>query len=159
MVEMNGNSVAPVRDELTEIPGANKRTGLADGHQEVILAVEDQEIQREFLQMILGDGGYRVILAADGIEAVRTYMQHKNEIGLVLLDMGLPGLGGEEVLSMIVASNPKAKVIAVSGSVEQQVRESLIQTGAADYLCKPYLMTELLLKVHHVLKGRIASAG
>jgi len=101
--------------------------------------------------MILTECGYGVIFAADGREGIQKYKERMNEIGLVLLDMGLPVMSGEVVLLEIVGLNPFAKVIAVSGSVEPEVQASVSQKGAADYLSKPYMMNDLLLKVDKIL--------
>lgn len=159
MIQTNDPNTTCVTDEAPGMPEEPKKSRLTQGQGEVILVVEDEEMLRDFLQMILGENGYRVMLAADGMEGVHTFMQHMNEISLVLLDMGLPGLSGEEVLSRIVSLSPGAKVIAVSGSIEPEVQAGALQLGAVDYLPKPYLTKDLLLKVDHALHGRVQSAG
>lgn len=159
MNHTNGPNAAYTIDEVRDMPEKRKKPKAPRGQGEVILAIEDEEMLRDFLQTILGEDGYKVILAADGTEAVRTYMERMNEISLVLLDMGLPGMSGEKVLSSLVTSNPKAKVIAVSGSVEPEVMEGALQMGASAYLSKPYLSDELLTKVHHTLHGTPGPVG
>lgn len=84
------------------------------GRGELILAVEDEEMLRDFLQTVLEEDGYKVILAADGMEALRRYAEHMDEIDLVLLDMGFPKMSGDAVLAKLIALNPNVKVIAVS---------------------------------------------
>lgn len=125
----------------------------AEGHGELILAVEDDAMLRDLLRAVLGEYGYRVMVAADGAEAVEKYMDHMSEIGLVLLDMGLPKMSGEEVLSKLIASNPGVKVIAVSGLIRPEVRSAVERLGACDYMSKPYLSEDLLPKVHDVLQS------
>ena len=139
------------RSRASAAVGQGKGPGTYKGS---ILAVEDEEIQREFLEIALEENGYKVILAADGLEAVKIYSNRKKEIDVVLLDMGLPKMKGEKVLSEIVGTNPGAKVIAVTGSVDREVLAGILRNGAVDYLLKPYLTDELLLKVNHVLHGR-----
>ncbi len=129
-----------------------KNVRSAEGHGELILAVEDEELLRDLLRAVLGESGYRVMLAADGTEAVEKYMEHLNEIGVVLLDMGLPKMSGEEVLSKLIASNPGVKVIAVSALTRPEVRSAVEQLGACDYMSKPYLSEDLLPKVQDVLR-------
>ena len=131
MTQMNDRNIAFMTDEGQEVPPEKKTSSRSRGQGEVILAIEDEPMLRDFLQMILGDGGYKVILAADGTEGIRTYMERMNEIHLVLLDMGLPKMSGEEVLSRIVSSNPNVKVISVSGSIDPEVQASALQIGAA----------------------------
>lgn len=125
------------------------------GDGEKILVVEDEEMLRDFLQAVLSENGYEVILATDGTEGVRKFAQYMDEIHLVLLDMGLPGLSGEEVLSMIVALRSYAKVIAVSGSIEPEVQVVALQMGASGYLSKPYLTEDLLERVHQAIHSGV----
>lgn len=153
MIQMNDQNTACVTEDVPGMPEDPMNPRLPGRQGEVILVVEDEEMLRDFLQMVLEENGYKVILAADGMEGVHTFLQHMNEISLVLLDMGLPGLSGEEVLSRIISLSPGVKVIAVSGSIEPEVEEVALRIGAVDYMPKPYLMKDLLLKVDHVLHG------
>lgn len=145
----------------TAIQGALEgRTNLKliEGHGEVVLAIEDEEMLRDFLKTILGEAGYNVILAADGTEGLNTYLENRNNIDLVLLDMGLPGMSGEDVLSRIVSSDPEAKVISVSGYIEPEVESGALRNGAADYLPKPYMIEDLLSKLYHTLHRQLRLA-
>lgn len=128
------------------------------GRGEVILAIEDEEMLRDYLETVLAEDGYRVILAADGAEGVQIFMEHMHEINLVLLDMGLPKVSGEEVLSRIVSSRPETRVIAVSGYVEPEVQAGALRTGAAAYLRKPYPVDTLLHAVHRMLHETVQFA-
>ncbi len=125
------------------------------GEGETILVIEDEERQRDFLQAVLLDNGYKVMPALDGTDGVLRFSVYRSEIRLVLLDMGLPGLSGEEVLSMILALKPDAKVIAVSRLIRPEVRDAAIQMGAADYMPKPYLADEVLRRVHEILRSEV----
>ena len=89
--------------------------------------------------------------AADGTDAIRTYMKHAGNITLVLLDMDLSRISGEAVLAMIIALNPRARVIAVSGAINREILSNAIQMGAQDSLSKPYTSNDLLLKVQNAL--------
>ncbi len=147
----NDENAAPALDRLKSGGKSRKGCELTAVHGKTILAIEDEGMLRVYLQMMLGESGYKVIMAADGREAIQRYMENRSEIGLVLLDMGLPEMSGEEVLSTIVRVNPGAKVVAVSGSVEPDVQASVLKIGAADYLGKPYLAEEPLRKVDNLL--------
>ncbi len=109
------------------------------------------------LQVMLGESGYNVIMSGDGREAIQRYMENRSEIGLVLLDMGLPEMSREDVLSRIVGSNPEAKVVAVSGSIEREVKVHVLSICATDYLGKPYLAKELLWKVDNLLHREVST--
>jgi len=153
MFEIENWNQDHIADEFHGIPVETLKTGPRKGRGEVILAIEDEELLRDLLQTILEESGYRVLLAANGTEGVQIYMKHMDEISLVLLDMGLPKMSGEEVLSRLVSTKLGVKVVSVSGSIEPEVRESAIRSGAVDYLPKPYMMEDILMKVESTLHG------
>lgn len=155
MIEIKTENVRLMTDNVRQMQDRLKKAIGPEGEGEMILVVEDEEKLREFIRAVLVRCGYRVIAAADGTEGVRKFAANKKEIGLVLLDMGLPGLSGEEVLSMILALQSGAKVIAVSGLIKPEVRTVAMQMGASDYLSKPYLSDELLLKVRDTLHSAV----
>lgn len=155
MFETDTQNVSLIACEESDMPEELNMLEFPKGEGETILVVEDEEMLRDFLQAVLGENGYNVVLASDGTEAVRKFAEHIDGIDLVLLDMGLPRLSGEEVLSMILALKSCVKVIAVSGSIEPEVQSVALETGAADYLSKPYLSGELLLRVHDTLHSKV----
>ena len=67
-----------------------QKCDLIGGKQEVILVIEDEEMLRDFLRTILEGDGYKVVVAADGAEGFQSFLEHINEISLVLLDTGFP---------------------------------------------------------------------
>ena len=138
--------------QVKKMPEKVKGSDLPKGEGETILVVEDEERSRDFLRAVLVMSGYRVILASNGTEGVLSFTAYRNEIKLVLLDMGLPGLSSEEVLSMIRALESDMKIIAVSGLINLEARSAVMEMGASDYLQKPYLSDELLIKLHENLR-------
>lgn len=142
----------PVYPQIMEtLPMDRDIAEFPKGHGEVILAIEDEELLRDFLKTVLEENGYKVLLASDGLEGLRSYREHMNEVNLVLLDMGLPEMGGAEVLAGLEAFNPHVKVISASGYLEPEVKAVAFDTGALDFLPKPYMIGELLIKIHRVL--------
>ena len=109
-----------------------------------ILIIEDETLLRELLKEFLLAAGYKVLEARDGEEGVKVYRDHASEIELVLSDIGLPKLGGDQVLEAIRASNPNAKVIFCTGFLEEETKERLVQGGVLDILNKPYKVPEVL---------------
>jgi len=103
-----------------------------------ILVVEDEDVLLELLRGMLVANGFDVMVAMDGVEAVRLYRERGSNIDVVLTDMGLPALGGWEVLEEILKMNPSAKVICASGFLENSLREEMIAAGAAEFIQKPY---------------------
>ena len=106
------------------------------------IAVIDDDIHiGNLVEEVLNKEGYQVMRAYSGTEAVMLLSQ--NTPDLVLLDLMLPGLSGEEVLPHI----KDIPVIVVSAKVDVQDKVSLLMNGAADYITKPFDMSELLARV------------
>jgi two-component system, cell cycle sensor histidine kinase and response regulator CckA len=115
--------------------------------QHTILVVEDEELLLELLKEMLEREGYRVITANDGNQAVNMYLHEKENISLVLSDMGLPGMGGWDVLRQLKAINPKVKVILSSGFMDTKVRQDMIRSGAKDFIQKPYTPEKVIQQI------------
>ncbi len=143
----------PVFQENAAVPGGEPPPpdeAILQG-RETILLVDDEETLREFGQRTLESKGYRVLTAGNGEEALEIYRRRGAELDLVVLDLGMPGMGGHRALMEMLALNPRAKVIIASGySAEGQVKVSL-ESGAAGYVAKPFRRVELLSTVRKLL--------
>ncbi len=126
---------------------------LLTGGSETILVVDDEAAVRDLTVQILQRHGYQVF-AADCGEAALEYLQTRpGEIDLVLLDLGMPGMGGLHCLRELVRIDSSVRVLIASGySVDGPVKEGL-ESGAAGYIGKPYRLKDLLDKVRTVLGG------
>lgn len=122
-----------------------------DVRGETILLVEDEDLLRNALVELLEAEGYRVLPARDGIEAVEFHAAHKQEIGAVILDLGLPRLGGWEAFLQMKDADPGLKGIVVSGNLERERRREMRQKGLKASLRKPYSPEEILKTVRQVL--------
>ncbi len=115
--------------------------------EHTILVVEDEQVLLELLREMLEAEGYHVLTATDGQEAVDVYRSHGEEVSLVLSDMGLPSMGGWEVLRELRAINPRVKVILSSGFMDPKVRRDVIQSGARDFIQKPYVSENVIRQI------------
>lgn len=106
-----------------------------------ILVVDDDVYIGDMLEEVLRKEGYHVLRAYSGSEALLLLASVRPD--LVLLDLMLPGLNGEEVLSAIQG----IPVIVVSARAEVEDKVSLLLGGAADYVTKPFVMQELLARI------------
>ncbi|MBF0528466.1 MAG: PAS domain S-box protein [Deltaproteobacteria bacterium] len=120
------------------------------GGTETILLVDDEEPIRDFAKQVLLKFGYKVLTASSGEEALGIYLRKQNEIDLVIMDIGMPGMGGHKCLTEILKLDPSAKVLIGSGYSNEQVKKTL-EAGAAGFVGKPYQFSELLNKVRTVL--------
>ena len=142
----------PIPLQVIELPKQNEESGeIPRGNGEVILAVEDEEALRDFLKALLEDAGYNLLLASDGIKGLLEYKEHMKEVSVVILDMGLPEMTGAEVLAELMMLNPGVKVILASGYLEPEVKADALKIGAMDFLPKPYMVGDLLTKIHIAL--------
>jgi two-component system, cell cycle sensor histidine kinase and response regulator CckA len=103
---------------------------------ETILVAEDHEGLRELARHALASQGYRVILASDGLDAVRLFKQHSNEIHLALLDVLMPGLSGPEAYQQMCAVRADLPVIFTSGHTSESPLLKIKDGGI--FLQKPY---------------------
>lgn len=110
-----------------------------------VLVVEDEPNLRSLLTRLLGGAGYRVTGAGSGSEGLQAALA--DEPDLVVLDLMLPDLPGEEVLRVLLAARPDAKVLILSSVTEVGRRVGALNNGAADFLAKPFVNAELLARV------------
>jgi signal transduction histidine kinase/CheY-like chemotaxis protein len=115
------------------------------------LLVDDEETVRTVGKLMLEEMGFDVTLAVDGRDGVEKFREHQDEIALVLLDMTMPGMGGEETFREIRRIKPDAAVILSSGYNEQEVTSRFAGKGLAGFIQKPYQYQTLLEKVREVL--------
>ncbi len=125
------------------------------GNGEVILLVDDEAAVRTITQETLESFGYRVLTAADGIEAVALYVGHQTEVDVVLTDMMMPVMGGPATIQALMRINPEVKIIAASGLHAGGVAAKVAGMGVQHFLPKPYTSVALLT----MLKKALEPAG
>ncbi len=115
------------------------------GGEETLLIVDDDVSVANFARSILEEGGYRIIQAATGEEALEIYARRREDISLVILDLGMPGMGGEKCLEALRAADPDVRVLIASGYATKDQAQRVIDLGAAAFVGKPYRV-EIILK-------------
>ena len=121
------------------------------GGTETILVAEDHEGLREMAQAALKSLGYKVLLAANGEEALGTFAAHREEISLVLLDVIMPRCSGLMVYSAIKALKPEVAVIFVTGYSNETLALAEIVESGVPVLRKPCGPRTLGRQVREVL--------
>jgi signal transduction histidine kinase/ActR/RegA family two-component response regulator len=124
------------------------------GGQEKILIVEDEDSLREILKDVLVPLGYEIIEARDGEEAVHIYEESAPSVDLIILDIGMPKLQGDEVYQKIREIDPEASVLVASGYLEHDIKSKLLSLGVKEFLQKPYSLKEVALTVRKILDSR-----
>ena len=141
----------PALTEHSRETAAAAAAEMPRGNGELVLVVDDEASVRHITQRTLEAFGYRVLLAADGAEALAVYSRHIGEIAVVLTDMMMPVLDGAAIIQVLLKLNPKLPIIAASGLPSNDARATNL--GVRQFLSKPYTADHLLKALKQVLNG------
>lgn len=132
-------SVEQPLSEILPMPSDNAR----------ILLVDDESMIRQLVAGVLEGQGFQVFQAEDGKSAIQMF--GKNQVDLVILDMIMPGMKGEEVLKALRTMSPDVKVVVSSGFMSEEQRDRLKEFGIEDFLDKPYREKDVLFSIRRIL--------
>jgi signal transduction histidine kinase/ActR/RegA family two-component response regulator len=142
----------PVTDQAPEKPEKQEAPLEVRGGKETVLVVEDEMVLRELLREILTSHGYRVLEAANGLEAQAVWEENRQEVDLLLTDIAMPhGLSGRDLADQLRKDNPQLPVIFSSGYSQEMIARSEDARLGAIYLSKPYNPVQLAQCVRHAL--------
>jgi two-component system CheB/CheR fusion protein len=133
---------APTNNIAHPIPESKSETPKAC----TVLIAEDDETNIKLLQKMLASTPFKILLARNGEQAVQTYREHAG-INVVLMDIRMPIMKGDEAAHEVLNIDPAAKIIAQTAYAMQGEREKLLQVGFVDYISKPYKKIELLAMI------------
>jgi two-component system, cell cycle sensor histidine kinase and response regulator CckA len=136
-------TAAPSLPGLAELPESGAGT---------ILIVEDNDSARRALEDVLVSLGYRVLLAADGREAIEIYQAEAAEIDLIISDLIMPHVGGAELYRILKQQQPQLKMIVLTGYPLADQGKELLEQGVVGWLQKPFGADEIALKVRVALE-------
>jgi PAS domain S-box-containing protein len=134
-------SVSPDQ-EVTALPGGTER----------ILLVEDDERLREVAERLLRKVGYQVMSASDGRQGIELYRSHRSEIDLVVTDVVMPRLTGEQLYEALRRDGARVKVLFTSGYPQPHFRERTRGDPAVGFVTKPWTAAELLGGIRSLLE-------
>ncbi|MEF9438725.1 MAG: response regulator, partial [Candidatus Mariimomonas ferrooxydans] len=121
------------------------------GGTETVLVAEDEAPVRSSLRLILEEYGFTVIEAVNGEDAIEKFMENKEKIQLLILDVVMPKKKGKEVYAEIKKARPDIKVIFTSGYTEGTIHANGILEKGLNFISKPVLPNDLLRKIREVL--------
>ncbi len=121
---------------------------------ETVLVADDEATVRDFARGALERYGYRVLTARDGAEAIRIFEENADEVGLVLLDLTMPVMGGDDVISVLKSGRDDLSVIVMSGYSEAEVEKKFAGKGVSGFLQKPFTAGRLAEEVKKALADR-----
>lgn len=124
-----------------------------------ILLAEDDPSVREFHRMLFTSVGYEVITASHGMEAFEKFKAQEDDIDLLVFDVIMPQMNGKEAYELIRGKRPELKVLFLSGYAGEILNEAGVARDREAILHKPVKPSELLRRVHGLLKTRAAEAA
>jgi signal transduction histidine kinase/CheY-like chemotaxis protein len=127
------------------------------GKGELILVVDDEANIQQLLRQNLENNHYHVLTAANGEEALRTFVQHQARVRLVLTDVLMPGMGGLALIRALRMLEPRLKIIACSGQDQRSRTAELAAFGVMEVLAKPFSSAYLLKMLHRALTEKPAA--
>jgi len=143
----------PRVDLPVERPGPARSISEAPRGTETILLAEDEQDVREVAREFLESGGYTVIEARDGAEALKRMEKYEGAIDLLITDMVMPGMTGQELTARLLQSRPEIRILYMSGYSERAAADSARgDSSSLRLLAKPFSRWALLRAVHEILK-------
>jgi PAS domain S-box-containing protein len=139
-VAEGGVSALPARDIHEDLSG--------DG---LVLVIDDEEVVRRTVKSSLQRYGYNVLTAEDGQSGIDTFRELKERIRVVILDMTMPGLDGQETLRVLKTIDSGVRVLLSSGFNEVEAIRRFTGKGIAGFIQKPYTAVQLAEKVKRTL--------
>ncbi len=126
-------------------------SGVMRGNGETVLVVDDEEIVRNIARDLLTSIGYKVLEASDGASAVDVFKANRMDIGLVLLDVVMPRMGGVQAATLIREASPDIPIVFVTGYDQDSVLTGVEGWKNIAILSKPYRAKQISSEIHTLL--------
>jgi two-component system, cell cycle sensor histidine kinase and response regulator CckA len=144
----------PRVDEVEEHHGTPRPTEEIPSGTETVLLTEDEADVREIARQFLESGGYTVIEAKDGSDGIKLFRENRGGIDLLVTDMVMPGMTGQELAVRLQRENPELRVIFMSGYSEHAATEMADADPGVRLLTKPFSRASLLRTVREILVAK-----
>ncbi|HEX7725356.1 MAG TPA: response regulator transcription factor [Rhizomicrobium sp.] len=122
-----------------------------------VLVIDDEPAIRRFLRTSLTAQGYSLLEAEDGETGLA--MLQRNAVDVLILDLGLPGIGGLDVLKKLRDGHSAVPVIVLSSRDDETGKVTALDMGADDYVTKPFGMDELLARIRAAVRHKLQQEG
>ncbi len=125
----------------------------------VIMLIDDEQAVRRSLRRVLGHAGFQIVEAGDGNEALQIYPRHQPTPQLVIVDLDMPNLSGEETQRLLRELNPDVRVLVLSGHQDPEREQTMRDEGALGFIEKPCQTNDLIEAVHMALNAPTEQEG
>lgn len=140
----------PLESEVMLSPAPHPAT-VSSGGTETVLLAEDDDSVRDLMKTVLGEAGYSVRDAANGIDAVRLFEEHRDDVSLVILDVIMPGMNGKAVYDEIRKIRSDVKVLFCSGYASDIIYKKGVLDDGLNFISKPVSPQVFLKSVRRIL--------
>ena len=140
-----------MKDENAREELRHEKAEEISGGDETILLVDDEENILDIGKEMLERHGYVTITARNGEEAIDLYKRDGSRIDLVILDIGMPGMGGQKCLRELMGIDPEVKIIIASGYSVSKTAKEILEAGTVNYIDKPYRSTDMMKMIRETL--------
>jgi two-component system, cell cycle sensor histidine kinase and response regulator CckA len=144
-----GSSTISSNQLFSKQPSAAGEVAL-DAGGKTILLVDDHPTARKSIHRFLLDAGYRILSASTGTQAQKVFAEHSGAVDLLIADVLMPGMNGQELAEALLRQNPDMKVLLISGYEHAGVRA---EAGAVELVRKPFSGKALIERVAEVLRS------
>jgi len=141
------------RDQGSDGNAATWSGAKSSSRQPTLMLVDDEEFLREVGRQFLLREGYQVLQAGSGEEALALFAD-RPDIDLVILDLGLPGMGGRACMRELLQNDPTVRILVASGYADPKECREALGMGAGGFLGKPFRRQELVEEVAKLLGDR-----
>ena len=138
---------------------AVERKSSSNSPTPTVLLVDDEEMIRLAGKRILEKMGYKVLLASDGMEGIRVFSEFKEKLSVVILDMMMPVMDGEETFLRLREISADVPILLSSGYSKEEKAEQLLTRGADAFIQKPFDMKSLQASLQRLLEEESASSA
>ena len=122
-----------------------------EGNNERILIVDDENLVRNTINLSLKHLGYNVEMASSGNEAIYKFKENEFKFDLVLIDMVMPNISGEELFFTLKSLDPNINALIISGHTSESTVKNILKNGGRGFIQKPFTIYELSKKVKEYL--------
>lgn len=148
----NQKKLEPTQSSITKQNIASYKEEVRDNKKK-ILVVDDEDSVRNVLQRSLEVLGYEVVVAEDGVSALSKYKLSPDSFDLVIMDMIMPNMPGDELFYALKAVMPGVNVLISSGYSSDGKTQELLKNGAKGFIQKPFAIEELAFEIKKVLSS------
>ena len=127
--------------------------GAPNQRKHSILVVDDEPMALELLHGVLSDAGYEVAVAQSGFESLDLFRRDTQAFDLILTDLSMPLMDGEETFERLRQMSPKVNVVLMAGFVDSGRLEKMMNNGLSGFVGKPFAPVEILAVVTSVISA------